>query len=70
MVDAPRIEAGTEVTLHMNDAPEELVSAGGVLAAPIRSAFQTDSIALRFILPATWSRRSNKAVAWVQGAGW
>ena len=66
-VDAPRIEAGTEVTLHMNDAPEELVSAGGVLAAPIRSAFQTD---LRFMLPATWSRRSSKAVAWVQGAGW
>ena len=47
----------------LDDAPEEIVGAGGVLAAPIRSAFQTD---LRFILPA----RSSKAVAWVQGAGW
>ena len=26
VVDAPRIEAGTEVTLHMDDAPNELVS--------------------------------------------
>ena len=54
----------------MGDAPNELVSVGGALAAPIRSAFQTYSIALRFILPATWARRSSSAVAWIQGAGW
>jgi hypothetical protein len=71
VVDVPRIEASSEVALHMEDAnPLALVSAGGVVAAPIRSAFQTDSIALRFILRATWARRSSSAVAWVQGAGW
>jgi hypothetical protein len=69
-IDAPRIESSSEVTLHMDDAPGELVSTGGALAHPVRSAFQTDSTALRFILPATWARRSNKAVAWVQGAQW
>jgi Phage capsid family len=70
-VDVPRIESSQEVALHMEDTtPLALVSAGGVVAAPIRSAFQTDSIALRLVLPATWALRSNKTVAWVQGAGW
>jgi hypothetical protein len=69
VVEAPEIEAGTD-TVQTDDAPGELVDLGGVWARPVRSMWQTDSVGLRFILPATWARRSASAVAWISGANW
>jgi hypothetical protein len=69
VVEAPLLEAGTD-TVHMDDAPGELVDIGGVLARPLRSMWQTDSIALRFVQPATWGRRSPSAVAWIKETAW
>jgi hypothetical protein len=44
------ITASIETTLHMASPASELVSSPGTVAAPQRSIFQTDSLALRFTM--------------------
>jgi HK97 family phage major capsid protein/HK97 family phage prohead protease len=71
--EAPRIDASDQATLHMDDtAPLELVGTGspGVVAAPQRSLFQTDSIAIRMIMPLNWTQRRPGTVAWTQTVTW
>jgi Phage capsid family len=70
VVEAPMIEASSDAVLHMDDVGAPLVDIGGILARPLASMWQTDSMGLRFILPAAWGRRSASAVAWVQGTTW
>ena len=70
---APRFEMSDSATLHLEDtAPAELVAAGspGVVAAPQRSLFQTDSLALRMVMPLNWVNRRPGTVAWVQNVTW
>jgi hypothetical protein len=69
-VEAPRIELAASGSVVMNTVPADIVSSPGVAGSPIRSAFQTDTVFERFILPATWARRSNSAVAWIQNVNW
>jgi hypothetical protein len=66
-IDPPRIDAGGEVVLHMDDAPGEIVDGAGAVATPVRSTWQTDSTGLRFILPVSWVLRA-PAVAWLTPA--
>jgi hypothetical protein len=66
-IDPPRIDAGGEVLLHMDDTPSEIVDGGGVMASPVRSAWQQDSTGLRFLLPVSWVLRA-PAVAWLTPA--
>jgi hypothetical protein len=40
------------------------------VAAPQRSLFQTDSLALRMVLPLNWLQRRAGTVAWVQNVTW
>jgi len=71
--DAPRFEISDQATLHMEDtAPQQLASAGTppVVAAPAQSMFQTDSLALRLILPLNWTVRRAGVVSWVAGVTW
>jgi HK97 family phage prohead protease/HK97 family phage major capsid protein len=71
--DAPRMEMSDQATLHMEDtAPAELVSSGspGTVASPQRSLFQTDSLALRMVLPLNWIQRRAGTVAWTQNVTW
>lgn len=71
--EAPRFEVSDQATLHMEDtAPADLVGAGspGVVAAPQRSLFQTDSLALRMIMPLNWAQRRAGTIAWVQNVTW
>ena len=70
---APRFEMSDSATLHLEDtAPAELVAAGspGVVAAPQRSLFQTNSLALRMVMPLNWVNRRPGTVAWVQNVTW
>ena len=70
---APRFEMSDLATLHLEDtAPAELVAAGspGVVAAPQRSLFQTDLLALRMVMPLNWVNRRPGTVAWVQNVTW
>jgi hypothetical protein len=68
-VGTPLIEASSEVTLHMAAPAADLVTSPGVVAAPQRSLFQTDSSALRFLMDLTWSKRG-AGVAMVQNCNW
>jgi HK97 family phage prohead protease/HK97 family phage major capsid protein len=71
--DAPRMEMSDQATLHMEDTtPLDLVSSGspGTVASPQRSLFQTDSLALRMVMPLNWLQRRAGTVAWVQGVNW
>jgi Phage capsid family len=69
VIEPPRIEASS-ATAHTDDVPKEIVDIGGVLAAPVRSFFQIDAVALRLVLPASFARRSANAVAWVTATKW
>lgn len=58
--DDPRFDVSDQATLHMEDtSPLAIGTAGSpnTVAAPVRSLFQTDSIALRMILPINWAMR-------------
>ena len=70
--DGPRFELSDQATLHMEDTnPADLVSGSpGTVASPQRSLFQTDSIALRLILPLNWVQRRAGTIAWTQSVTW
>jgi hypothetical protein len=70
VIGSPRIEAGNALSVHSDDVPSAIVDLGGVSAAPVRSFWQTDSVALRLVLPATWASRSQAAVQLVSGTKW
>ena len=69
----PRLDRATDATLHFEDAnPLAIGTAGSpnTVAAPTRSAFQSDLIGVRMILDAAWAMRSANAVAWIEDASW
>jgi HK97 family phage prohead protease/HK97 family phage major capsid protein len=71
--DGPRFEISDQATLHFDDTtPADIGTVGtpGVVAAPAKSMFQTDSLALRLILPINWTIRRPGTVAWVAGVTW
>jgi HK97 family phage prohead protease len=71
--EAPRFEISDQATLHLEDTtPLDIGTAGTppVVAAPVKSMFQTDSLALRLVLPTNWTVRRAGVVAWVAGVTW
>ena len=70
--DTMRFELSDQATLHMEDTtPLDLVAGSpGTAASPQRSLFQTDSLALRMILPMNWGIRRAGTFAWVNNVTW
>jgi len=71
--EAPRFEISDQATLHMEDTAPLAISTPGTpatVAAPVRSLWQTDSMALRLILPLNWTLRRTGVVAWTQSVTW
>jgi len=72
--DTPRFDVSDQATLHFEDTTPLQISTGaqgsGVLATPVRSMFQTDSLALRMILPMNWAMRRSGSVAWTTAVTW
>lgn len=71
--DAPRFEVSDQATLHLDDTtPLPITSPGtpATVAAPVQSLWQTDSLALRLILPVNWALRRTGVVAWTQNVTW
>ena len=68
--DTPEFDVSEQATLHMSDAPGELVTAAGTVNDPMRSMFQTNSMALRMILPLTWKMRRSGMVQWIDTTTW
>ena len=60
----PDVETANAGELHMSDTPGPIVN-GGAPAAPARSLWQTNSIAVKVRWPVTWALRDSRAVAWV-----
>ena len=71
-IGVPSFRASQNVTLHMDSAPTALSATGSpnAVAAPMRSAFQSDVTALRSIVPIDWALRRAHAVAVINGTTW
>ena len=71
---APEVSLTNEASLHMSDTPDANLNtgagAGPVTTTPVRSLFQTDSVASRILSSWGWGRRHDAAIAWVAGVGW
>jgi HK97 family phage prohead protease len=71
--EGPRFELSDQATLHLEDtAPADIVggASGPVAAFPVKSMWQTDSIAMRLILPMNWTIRRPGVVSAVAGVTW
>lgn len=70
--DTPMFETSDQATIHMEDSPAPLsaVDTPNTVAAPIRSMFQTNSVALKMTLDVTWAMRRSGMVQWVNGTSW
>jgi hypothetical protein len=67
----PVIDLAPHATIHMSTSALELVSrTGPTTADPIRSAWQTDSIAIRFMMRVAWALRASNAISWVSNVTW
>jgi hypothetical protein len=69
---APQIEASKESVIHYDSAPAQIGTPGtpAVVAAPTRSAWQTDTKSLKVRTKCAWSVVHPGAVAQVTGATW
>jgi len=71
--DEPQFSVSDQATLHMEDTtPTAIASVGtpNTVAAPVRSLWQTDSIAVRMMLDISWDMRRTGVVAWTQTVTW
>lgn len=71
--DVPRVDVGREATIHLEDAAPLHISTTGapnVVAAPTRSMFQTDAVALRLVLRVAYGMRAPGLVQFITGATW
>jgi hypothetical protein len=62
----PRIDASRDAVTEMNTTPAADLAAG----APVRSSFQTDTPAIRFVSEMTWGLRSPSCLAYTTAVTW
>jgi hypothetical protein len=71
--DTPRFAVSNEATLHEEDTTPLAIGTTGspaTVAAPARSLFQTDSIAIRLSLHVSWAMRRTGMVQTIASVGW
>jgi hypothetical protein len=71
--DTPRFAVSTEATIHEEDTTPLAIGTVGspaTVAAPARSLFQTDSVAIRMSLYVTWIMRRTGMVQTIASVGW
>jgi HK97 family phage major capsid protein/HK97 family phage prohead protease len=68
----PEFDISEQATIHMEDTtPLEIVSGTGPTTAdPVRSLWQTASIAVRMLLDVSWTMRRTGMVQWVDTTTW
>jgi Phage capsid family len=69
----PRIDISSEATLHMVDiSPAQIGTAGtpNVIAAPVRSLWDTDTIGIKLIMEIAWGLRDSAGLAWLANVSW
>ena len=67
--EAPRIDASRDVEIAMDTAPPADIGTG-MGSVALRSMYQTDEVAIRFISDVSWGVRTPSALALVQGITW
>jgi Phage capsid family len=67
-----RIEASRDALVHYFDPASAIGTAGTppVVAAPIASAWQADSVSLRLLMSTTWALRHPSGLAWLTATNW
>jgi hypothetical protein len=71
--DAPRFDVSDQAVLHMEDTSPAAISAVGTpntVAAPIRSLWQTDTMAIRMIMDLNWALRHADVVSYTTTMTW
>lgn len=71
--DTPNFSVSDQAVLHMEDTtPLQLGTAGTppTIAAPARSLWQTDTMAIRMIMDINWAMRRAGVVAWTDTMTW
>lgn len=71
--DTPNFSVSDQAVLHMEDtSPAALstVATPNTVAAPIRSLWQTDSLAIRMIMDINWAMRRTGVIAWTDTMTW
>jgi hypothetical protein len=68
-ISAPTISASLHAHIHMAAPASEIVISPSTVAAPAKSMFQTNSVALKLIENVSWARRG-ASLAWVQNTNW
>jgi hypothetical protein len=69
--DQPQVEAGKEGEIHLETNPQPIVSGSpAVVATPVKSLFQTDSVALKIRWPIAWCTRDSRGVAVASNVLW
>lgn len=70
---APRFDVSDQATIHLDDTTPLAIGTAGApntVAAPVRSLWQTDSLALRMIMDVNWGMRRTGVTAWTQSVTW
>lgn len=69
---APRFDVSNESALILDDAPTDIIAAGGqpFSGGAVKSMFQTDERGLRVILFTAWGLRDKTGLAWMQNTNW
>jgi HK97 family phage prohead protease len=69
--DSPNFSVSDQATLHMeNTTPADIVGTPSVVAAPVRSLWQTDTMGIRMIMDINWALRRTGMVQWITGMTW
>jgi HK97 family phage major capsid protein/HK97 family phage prohead protease len=71
--DTPQFSVSDQAVLHMEDTSPAALSAvatPNTVAAPLRSLFQTDSLAIRMILDINWVKRRAGIFQWADTMVW
>jgi hypothetical protein len=68
----PRIELSGQAVLHMETSPAQISIAGtpNTVSAPLRSTFQTDTLAIKMTVAINWCMRQSGMVAVVNNVTW
>jgi hypothetical protein len=67
-----RIGASRDALIHMETNPTAISIPGtpNVIAAPVSSTWQTDTISLRLLMTASWGLRHPSGLAWLTATAW
>ncbi|MGY3344847.1 MULTISPECIES: phage major capsid protein [unclassified Bradyrhizobium] len=69
-LDPPRVDVSDQGVLHMEDTTPLPLSTAATVSFPVRSLYQTDTMAIRLRADVDFALRSSTALAWVDNISW